>query len=320
MFAAGWQASDGRKRNTCNLPYTAHLIFVSLWKNTRNEGRSVLKRYLQILGFALAVLHTVGTVACADVMDNAQFKIDGAVIIWGADPGSGAPIVADFIIDTGTGITAATSGDTDLIAMDPGTIVTGTLEPVSGIGVTVQGSPMEIAQAVGSNSISTDSNGDGVMDANDAFSAFGLRQITRTNTQRMEVSSSFFVASSVPFRIDGVATPVGGTTAAQMGQMRFFIDGVTLFGDDGIAFGSAAQYPNSGGPNGGRRNNNSRFSDMLTPVNIFVGNQRTAALRGTLAEQSVRFDLRYRYSAGNFDLSDGVFEAAAEFAYTVYIP
>lgn len=276
--------------------------------------------YLTELFLVLTTGALAALPAKADIVDSARFKIDGAVIVWGADPNTGAPIVSDFIIDTGTGNTAATSGDTDLIAGEQTTVITGTLNPADGAATGRQGSPLEIAQAVGSNSISTDTNGDGVMDANDAFDAFGLRQITRTSNQRMEISSSFYVASSVPFRIDGVVTPIGATTTAQMGQMRFFIDGVTLTGDDGIAFGSAAQYPNSAGSRGGRRNNNSRFTEMLSPVNIFVGNQRTAASRGSLSEQSVRFDLRYRYSAGNFDLSDGVFEAAAEFMYTVYIP
>ena len=270
--------------------------------------------------FAVAAICLVASTANAGVIDSAHFKIDGAVIVWAADPDTEMPIVADFIIDTGAGNTGSTSGDADLIASDPMSVITGSLNPADGTYAGRQGSPMDISQAVGSNSVSTDSNGDGVMDASDAFSPFGLRQITRVSNQRMEISSSFYVASSVPFRVDGVVTPVGATTTAQLGQMRFFIDGVTLTGDDGIAFGAAAQYPNSAGASGGRRNNNSRFTEMLTPVNIFVGNQRTAAVRGTLAEQSVRFDLRYRYSAGNFDLSEGVFEAAAEFAYTVYIP
>lgn len=280
----------------------------------------MLKPTLANVFLALAVICHAASTADADVVDSTRFKIDGAVIVWSADTGTGLPIVADFIIDTGSGTTAVTSGDIDLIAVETGTIVTGTLDPTSGLMAPNQGVPMTVDNAMVMGSFSTDSNGDGVMDAADSFSAFSLSETTRATTQTMEVNSSFYVASSVPFSIDGVATPVGATTPTQMSEMRFFIDPVMLSGDDGFAFGGAAQYPHSGGGLAGRQNDNSRFSDMQSPVNIFTGNQRTAANRGTLVEQSVRFNLRYRYSSGDFDLSDGVFEAAAEFAYTVFIP
>ncbi|MEO0465324.1 MAG: hypothetical protein AAF216_02180 [Pseudomonadota bacterium] len=270
-----------------------------------------------LCGVLTMVFQPVGD---ANISDNAHFKVNGVVVVWSADPTTGAPLAADFIVDTGTGSTGATSGDTDEIAENVTAVVTGTLETSGPNGSIVQGSPMTINQATGSNAFSTDSNGDRVMDANDAFSAFGLRGITRTGVQQMEVQSSFYVASSVPFRIDTVATPVGATTTAQMAQMRFFVDGVTLSGDDGVVFGGAAQYPNSGGANAGWRNNNSQFTQLMTPTLVFVGNQRTAASRGTLTDQSVRLDFRYRYNTGNFSLSDGVFEAGAEFVYTVYIP
>jgi len=270
---------------------------------------------------ALAALCLVAAPSAhGDIVDSAQFKIDGAVVVWAADQTTGAPIVADFVIDTGTGNTAATSGDTDLILDDLMTVVTGSLEPADENVANRQGAPLIIQRPVGTGNFLTDTNGDGAMDADDAFDAFELRGNSDVNTRRMEIFSSFYIASSVPFRIDAIAVPVGATTADQMNRMRAYFDGVTVTGDDGIAFGSAAQLPNSNGPTGGRRMNGRRFSQMLTVRNIFRGNQRTAASRGSLAEQSVRFDFRYRYNSGNVDLSDGVFEAQAEFIYTVYIP
>ena len=49
-------------------------------------------------------------------------------------------------------------------------------------------------------------------------------------------------------------------------------------------------------------------------------NRRTAASPGSIADQSVRFDLDYRWNTGNIDLSDGTFDVAADVVYTVYIP
>ena len=269
---------------------------------------------------AVAALCLVVAPARADVVDSTRFRIDGAVVVWAADPTSGVPIVADFVIDTGTGNSAATSGDADLIAGDLMTVVTGSLEPADENVANRQGAPLIIQRPVGTGNFLTDTNSDGVMDADDSFSAFRLQGSSDVNTRRMEIYSSFYVASSVPFRIDSIATPIGATTPDQMNRMRAYLDGVTVSGDDGIAFGSAAQLPNSGGPTSGRRLNGWRFSQMLTPRNIFRGNQRTAASRGTLADQSVRFDFRYRYNSGNIDLSDGAFEAEAEIIYMVYIP
>lgn len=278
------------------------------------------KPAIALLWLALAAFGVPAGLARADIVDSTHFKIDGAVVVWAADPTTGVPIVADFVIDTGTGNTAATSGDTDLISGDLMTVVTGSLEPADENVANRQGSPLIIQRPVGTGNFRTDTNGDGVMDADDSFDAFQLRGNSDVNTRRMEIYSSFYVASSVPFRIDSLATPIGATTADQMNRMRAYLDGVTVSGDDGIPFGSAAQLPNSNGPTSGRRLNGRRFSQMLTPRNIFRGNQRTAASRGTLAEQSVRFDFRYRYNSGNIDLSDGVFEAEAEILYTVYIP
>ena len=131
-----------------------------------------------------------------------------------------------------------------------------------------QGAPLIIQRPVGTGNFLTDTNSDGVMDADDSFSAFELRGNSDVNTRRMEIYSSFYIASSVPFRIDSIATPIGATTADQMNRMRAYLDGVTVSGDDGIAFGSAAQLPNSGGPTSGRRLNGRRLTRAHHPVDI----------------------------------------------------
>lgn len=276
-------------------------------------------RYPAAFGAMTALMLASAPAATAEITDRPGFRVEGLVVVWASDETGAVPIVSDFIIDTGAGNSAAASGDTDLVAGDVHTVVTGELTRYDSAIADNEGSPLRIQNVVGGG-FTTDFDGNGVMDADDTFSAFQLRANSDINTRRMEVFSSFYVASNVPFSIDGVATPIGDTTPAQMNRMRAYLDGVTVSGDDGLAFGSAAQFPHSDGVTGGRRMNGRRFSNFTTPRPVFRGNQRTAASRGTLAEQSVRFDFRYRYNSGDVDLADGVFDAEAEILYTIFIP
>lgn len=267
---------------------------------------------------ALAVLGLAGP-ASASVIDDPHFRVLGAVIVWAADAAGTAPIVSDFVIDTGTGNRGDVSGDVDLLAGDVHTVVSGTLIPADDAYFGGQGAPVVIRRPVGTGNFSADSDGNGLLDANDGFSAFRLRQNTDTNTRRMEIWSSFFVASNEPFNIDAVMTPVNGTQVSDLNRI-FLRLSVTDSGNDGIAFGAAAQFPHTAGPLGGSRANSRRLSNMTSPVRVFVGNQRTARVPGSIVDQSVRFDLRYRYHSGSVDLSDGVFDFEAEVLYTVYMP
>ena len=275
---------------------------------------------MMLLVTAVAML--AGAPVSAGPADRPILRAAGLVVVWGADgngAGANAPIVSDFIINTGTGSTAATSGDADLVSGDVFTVVSGSLIPVGGAFSLGEGTPMIIRNPSTGPNFNTDTNGDGVMSGADAFAGFGLQNNTDTNTRRAEIISSFYVASNTAFSIDAQATALGTTTLAQMNRIRLRLR-VTQNGDDGLPFGSAAQFPNSGGTAGGSQANNRRLSTLLTPRRVFAGNQRTARIRGTLAEQSVRFDLRYRYRSGNIDLSDGAFDAEAEVVYTVYVP
>jgi len=66
---------------------------------------------------------------------------------------------------------------------------------------------------------------------------------------------------------------------------------------------------------------------MATATSVFRGDQRTAASRGTIAAQSVRFDATYtlgNWDGTNFtpgyDLSAGAGEIEASVTYTVFVP
>jgi len=269
-------------------------------------------------GLAFAVMTLAGSFsASAQMTSNQRFEARGVVIAWAANANGDAPIVSDFVVDTGTGTSAAGSGDIDLIGTDVHTVVTGSLNPVAGGN---NASPLRITNIPGGR-IDIDSQPNGVLDANDTFDAFQLRAGSDTNTNRAEIFSSFYVASNTGFSIDAEAIPLGNTTPDAFNRMRLQLR-VTESGNDGLAFGSAAQFPHTGNtPEAGTRSNGRRLSQLENnPVRVFQGNRRTARINGTIAQQSVRFDARYRYNSGNYDLSDGIIDAEAEVTYTIYVP
>ncbi len=267
------------------------------------------------MGAAAAALFAAASLAHADFADTPNFNIPGLIIVWGADASGGAPIVSDFVVDTRA--PASPPGGVDLINDDVHTVVTGSLTATDDA---IGGIPFRIRRSGPANG-PVDSDGDGSLDADDVFDAFGLRQNSDVQLFRTDLFSSFYVASNTPFNIDVVAVNLGATTVEDLQRVRLRLD-ITPSGDDGISFGSAAQHPHSaGGRSGIFGGNNRRLSNTLSPHNIFRGNQRTAAAEGSIADQSVRFDARYRLGRDNgFDLSDGVATIEAQVIYTVYTP
>ncbi|MEO1404925.1 MAG: hypothetical protein AAFV54_00360 [Pseudomonadota bacterium] len=276
--------------------------------------------------FALAALTCIGLGAPAihaGVRDNPAFNVHGLVVVWGSDgfdTTGNTPVVSDFVIDTGTGTTAASSGDVDIINGDVHTVVTGSLMATQDATNSTNGSPFRVQRVVGGG-FTTDFNGNGVTDPGDTFNPFQIRANSDINTRRAELETSFYVASNTAFAIDAQATPLNGTTPFVFNRMRLRLRVTASGTDDGFSFGNAAQFPHSGGTAGGVQNGFRRLSTIETnPRRVFDGNQRTAVAPGSIADQSVRFDVTYRYNSGNIDLSDGVIQAAAEVIYTVYVP
>lgn len=264
----------------------------------------------------------VGSGVNAEMVDRPHFNIQGMVIVWGADGASNAPVVSDFIIDSGNGTSAAASGDVDLISIDAHTVVTGTLiSTQDGLGSVTGGMPFVLTNT-DRGDINTDTNGDGIVSGADSFTAFGLQNITDARVDAVRQYSSFYVASNVPFAIDAQAfTPSTFTEFILLLITRVQLS-VTQSGDDGLAFGSQAQLPHSGGATSGFAPS-LRLWDLRFPRNMFSGNQRTAAAPGSIADQSVRFDAEYSIAAANlggYDLSLGTFDFQVEVVYTVYVP
>ena len=261
-------------------------------------------RKLMLAGGAIAAL--VGAPAQASIVDNPQFRVLGMVIVWGGNGTSTTTgLVSDFIIDTASG-----AGDADLIAGEVNTVVTGSLTPTTG---SVAGATSFVD---GSNNVLQSSSG--VLDASSSFSAFDLTGDTNIEVSGLSETSSFYVASNTNFNIDATATAVTevGFTLADVGYSL----SVTLNGDDGVSFGTNAQFP-GGSATGGVDASINTLAAMNGTTPVFVGTQRTAATPGSIADQSVRFDATYSLGGtSGYDLSQGAGEVAANVVYTVFVP
>ncbi|MEM6554486.1 MAG: hypothetical protein AAF642_01335 [Pseudomonadota bacterium] len=260
------------------------------------------------LGFGLALSQPV----MADTMDRPHFKVDGVAIVWAADSAGTTPIVSDFIIGGG-------GSSADLITTDVHTVVTGTLDALDESFADGTGATLRIQNIPGSGNQTT-RQGDRFTSSADVLNPFPIGNNTDVRTIRSDILSSFYVASNSPFNIDVIATAIGDP--ADLNLIRLRLRMTESGNDDGLSFGAAAQLPHTGNTNqsgvqwGGYR----RLSTLTGGRDIFRGNRRTAAAAGTIADQSVRFDLDYRWNTGNIDLSDGTFDVEAEVIYTLYIP
>lgn len=283
--------------------------------------RGVQKLTWRTLGFVTLATCLAGSGAGLTI-DRPAFNVEGVVIVWAADAGSNVPLVADFVIDTGSGTSAAGSGDVDLISGDTHTVVTGTLSPTQDSFSGATGGIPFVVTGSGSGTFSTDTNNDDRVSALDSFSPFELGGGTDIRVEGTRQYSSFYVASNVPFAIDAQAfTPSTFTEFILLLITRVDLS-VTPSGDDGLSFGDQAQLPHSGGPTSGFAPT-LRLWDLRNARNVFTGNQRTASGRGTIADQSVRFNAEYSISAANlggYDLSLGTFDFEVEVVYTVYVP
>ena len=245
------------------------------------------------------------------VVDRPHFNVDGIAIVWAADAGGTAPIVTDFIIDAG-------GADTDLISGDVHTVMTGTLNGTDTAFPDGTGATLRIQNSPSGNQ--TTRQGDRFTSAADSLNPFVLNGNTDVRTIRSDILTSFYVATNKAFNIDVIAAPVGNP--ADLNLIRLRMRMTQSGNDDGLSFGAAAQFPHSGNTNraGVQWNGYRRLSTLTAGRDIFRGNRRTAASGGTIADQSVRFDLDYRWNTGNIDLSNGTFDVEADVIYTVYIP
>ena len=274
----------------------------------RNHKWAWARKCVVLTGAAVGLSLTAAT----GTIDRPHFSVDGVAIVWAADSSGAAPIVSDFIIDSG-------GADTDLINGDAHTVVTGSLVPTDTAFPDGAGATLRIQNSRFGGNQNT-RQGDRYTSADDVLNPFFLRGTTDVRTIRSDILTSFYVATNKAFNIDVIAAPVGNP--ADLNLIRVRMRMTQSGNDDGLAFGGAAQIPHSGNSNrsGVQWNGYRRLSTLTAGRDIFRGNRRTALSPGTIADQSVRFDLDYRWNTGNIDLSDGTFDVEADVIYTVYIP
>lgn len=270
--------------------------------------------WMRISAACIGVGLCVAQPAATDTIDRPHFSVDGVAIVWAADATGTSPIASDFIVGN-----HGTSASTDLIGTDVHTVVTGSLDALDESFENGTGATLRIQNIPGSGNQTT-RQGDRFTSSDDVLSSFRIGPNTDVRTIRSDILSSFYVASNTGFNIDVIASSLSDPADLNLIRLRMRMSGSG--NDDGLSFGAASQIPHTGNTSasgvqwGGYR----RLSTLTGGRDIFRGNRRTASSAGTIADQSIRFDLDYRWNTGNIDLSDGTFDVEAEVIYTVYIP
>ena len=280
-----------------------------------------LKKLL-MAGGAAAMM--TATTAYASIIDRPFFQVLGVVVVWGSDGMDGnAPVASDFVLLTNI----SGSAGADLIAADGATVVTGTLDPITSSGVNAGATvPNPVTGATSGGTFTDD--GDGILDADDTLTAFGVDASTDVGSGLVnQHKSSFYVASNAAFDIYAEASNVvatGDFSGAVDETDIAYTMGISLSGTDaGLAYGAQTQTPVTGGT--GIITGINDLGDMASgPVKVFDGGRKTAANRGSLVDQSVRFDNTYKLqlngTTNGYDLSMGVGTLRADVTYTIYVP
>lgn len=290
----------------------------------------------------------LSTTAYASVIDRPFFQSLGVVIVWGAtDFGSNGavnePVVSDFILLTPASGTAGA----DLISGDVYSVVTGKLDPVPGNGtatthfstaydvnpITGQTSGGVFTDA-GTGAPLTANTRDGVLDAADTLTAFGIDSTTDTGTLAPGHQSSFYVASNAPFDIfaqssNTLATGDFLTDGMDDSNISFAMSiqtpGLDWTSSGLLQFGSNAQDPSTGGS--GIISSVNSLDDISSQTKVFDGGQKTASSDGSITQQSVRFDSVYQLDTNSalagvqgYDFSVGVGTLQSDVTYTVFVP
>jgi len=249
---------------------------------------------LALAGGVAATL--MASTAYASVIDRPFFQVLGVVVVWGGtdyDENAGtAPVVSDFVLLT----PASGSAGADLIAGDVYSVVTGSLDPISDSGTAADGTvTFDPVTGETSGGVFADNGTAGVLDAADTLTAFGIDANTDIAGGLVgSHSSSFYVASNAAFDIFAQSSNVVATgdflTDGLDDENISFAMAIDVAGDDGLAYGSAAQDP-TGGATG------VRFDSVYT----LDSDTATTGVQG-------------------YDLSMGVGTLQADVTYTVYVP
>lgn len=279
--------------------------------------KKITKISLAVVGFLLTMQSK------AVVNDVAFFRALPMVIVWGADAAAEGsptanPVASDLVLLGGT---SGTAGN-DIISGNVFPVITGTLNPAPQAPASTSGSIVTVSNPAAlpaGGGVFTDNAPTGVLNAADSFTKFGIQSTTSVGFATNSLKHSFYVASNTGFDIfaqTGTLTTTGDFSTLTASNINWSML-ITVSGTDGgLAFGANAQDPTTGGSGIIAATTLNNFS---SPTKVFDGGRKTAASAGSLASQSVRFDVTYGLVGGyNFALGAG--SISIPVTYTVYNP
>ena len=231
------------------------------------------------------------------------------IIIWGADDSTAeVPIAFDFIVDNGSTESDLVMATGRALASLPSGNLVPTADAVGSVGV---GSLLGVEAAPGTGGyVQVDTN------TNDPIAAFQLGTgTTLMSNEHMREFSYFFLASNTPFHISANAV-----TISQSGE--FDLSDITLRSNHAVSSNSLQMPFGSSARHGGTHIQNYTLAE-LNGVDIYQRpNRGTARDPGSIADQSIKFNLVYRFrgEGDDYDLSMGFGDIHAEVTYTAYVP
>lgn len=273
---------------------------------------------------ALGLLAFGAAFASADVVDRPFLRAGSVVIVFsGSDfieNNWEAPIVHDFVLLDN--VPSGQAGN-DIIAGD-GVAVNFPFDPVS--NGDSGGWPFQISGQT-SGGAYTNNPSFQMLDANDSYSAFGMDQDTDIDLLGNQARFAwFFVTSNSAFDIYAEANNLTGN--GDFAGLDY--DNITyqliVRSPASASIGQRSQNPAIGGSGIVIGNGGDTLDDLTgAPVKVFDGGRRTAASRGTIAQQAVGFASIYRLrgasvNGSNYDLSMGTGILTADVIYTIYAP
>lgn len=303
--------------------------FGPLWGRRRhNKPRGAVRLGVALCGAAglLALAPSTG----ADVSDRPFLRAASVVIVIGGSDFSNnvgeAPVAVDFyLLDN---VASGTIGN-DIIGADGVTTNYNTGQFNATDNGSGSGYEFDILGATSGgafNSVGPHQT----LDANDSYTAFGLDTDTDLDLNLGNRASRFLVVSNTAFDIYAQASDLvntGGFSTLGYDNIGYDLRFQRTGGGGASRWGQNAQNPANGGSGlVGSINHLGDISAGFTKV--FDGGRRTARRRGTLLQQAVAFQSRYRIrqsggvtgALNNYDLSMGVGELGATVTYTVYTP
>ncbi|MEL6859976.1 MAG: hypothetical protein AAFO74_16435 [Pseudomonadota bacterium] len=256
-------------------------------------------RKLLLAGAATSVaVATFAAPTQASIIDRPHFKVEPIIIVWAADANGSAGMVTEFIVGS--------DPNTDLISEDGRAVNTGTLTPTDDALGTVN-TLVDVSNAETGLNPTTAAAG--------SVSSFAATETLSGSSSTTAWASSFYVATNTAFSINAEATETLNSGDFVLGDIGFTMSKDATSGTVGtIDWGAESQDPSGAFPEV------ADLGELTSETLVFDGTNgnRTASGTGSIAEQSIRFDVAYSLAPDGYDLSMGSGEIQADVTYTFF--